>query len=81
MSMVFWNALAGIAIVVLAIAAISFLPGFLAALFETRMVWPYEAASEFKNSQTLRATRPQIRTPRRRSKITLASHLMPTRRA
>jgi hypothetical protein len=45
------NPLAVIALLVLAFFAISFLPGFLAALFEKRMVWPYQAASEFQNDQ------------------------------
>jgi hypothetical protein len=45
------NPLAVVALIVLAFFAISFLPGFLAALFEKRMVWPYQAASEFQNEQ------------------------------
>jgi hypothetical protein len=51
MSTILSNPLAVIALVVLAFMAISFLPGFLAALFEKRMVWPYQAASEFVNEQ------------------------------
>jgi hypothetical protein len=49
MSAIFSNPLAFLALLLLGIIAISFLPGFLAALFEKRMVWPYQPASELKN--------------------------------
>jgi hypothetical protein len=50
MSSMFSNPVAVIALLAVAFLAISFLPGFLAALFEKRMVWPYQRASEFKNA-------------------------------
>jgi hypothetical protein len=51
MSAIFSNSLAFLALLVLGIIAVSFLPGFLAALFEKRMVWPYLAAAEFNHAQ------------------------------
>ena len=51
MSAIFSNPLAALALLLLAFFAISFLPGFLAALFEKRMIWPYRPASEFMNAQ------------------------------
>ena len=61
MSAIFSNPLVFLALLMLGFLAISFLPGFLAALFETRMVWPYQSASEFKNEQP--ATRDSASNP------------------
>jgi hypothetical protein len=48
---IFSNPLALIGLALVAFFAVSFLPGFLAALFEKRMVWPYQRESEFVNPQ------------------------------
>jgi len=40
-----------IPLAIVAFFAISFLPGFIAALFEKRMVWPYQRESEFLQPQ------------------------------
>jgi hypothetical protein len=46
-SSIFSNPLAFIGLAILLFFAVSFLPAFIAALFETRMVWPYQRESEF----------------------------------
>jgi hypothetical protein len=51
MASLFSNPLTFIALAALAFFAISFLPGFIAALFEKRMLWPYQRESEFLKPQ------------------------------
>jgi len=51
MSSIFSNPLAVIPLAIVAFFAVSFLPGFIAALFEKRMVWPYQRESEFLPAQ------------------------------
>jgi hypothetical protein len=48
---IFSNPIALIGLARLVFFAVSFLPGFIAALFEKRMVWPYQRGAEFVKPQ------------------------------